>query len=43
MHEDRKIYIKLNADLEIPTGSGGESDFVPEVDDWGEVNEDIIL
>ena len=42
IREDRKIYIKLKTDIEIPAGGGGAG-FSPEVDDWGEVKEEIIL
>lgn len=41
--EDRKIYIKIEADFEIPKGVGGDGGFNPDVDNWGEINEDIIL
>ena len=43
VEEDRKIYIRIDADFEIPKGGGGGAGFNPNVDDWGEVNEDIIL
>lgn len=41
--EDRKIYICINADFEIPTGGSSDSGFRPDMDDWGKENEDIIL
>lgn len=41
--EDRKIYIRINTDFEIPTGGGSDSGFRPDMDDWGKENEDIIL
>ena len=43
VEEDRKIYIRIEADFEIPKGIGGEGGFAPDVDNWGEENEDIIL
>ena len=42
VREDRKIYIKLKTDIEIPAGGDGAG-FSPDVDDWGEVKEEIIL
>lgn len=43
--EDRKIYIKIDADFSIPTGGGddSESGFIPDVSDWGVVNQDIYI
>lgn len=41
--EDRKIYIKIKADIEIPNGGNSDSGFRPDIDGWGEENEDIIL
>lgn len=41
--EDRKIYIRIDGDFDIPTGGESDGGFNPDVDDWGEVNEDIIL
>ena len=43
VEEDRKIYIRIDANFEIPKGGGGGAGFNPNVDDWGNVNEDIIL
>lgn len=42
--KDRKIYIHIKADFEIPTGGGDEGGggFDADVDDWGVVNEDLI-
>lgn len=41
--EDRKIYIRINADFEMPTGGGSDSGFRPDLDQWQDENEDIIL
>lgn len=43
VNEDRKIYIHINADFEMPTGGGSDSGFKPDMDEWGEKNEDIVL
>lgn len=43
VENDRKIYIRIDAEFEIPTGIGDDGGFNPDVDDWGNVNEDIIL
>lgn len=43
VEEDRKIYIRIDADFKIPTDGNMGDGFRPDVDDWGEENEDIIL
>ena len=45
VEEDRKIYIRIDADFEIPTGGSSESSggFDPDVGQWGVKYEDIIL
>lgn len=43
VEEDRKIYIRINADFEMPTGGGSDSGFRPDLDEWQDENEDIIL
>lgn len=40
--DDRKIYLHIQADIEIPAG-GGDSGFIPGVDNWDSIDEDIIL
>lgn len=42
--DDRKIYIHIKADFEIPTGGevDGDGGFDADVSDWGVVNEDLI-
>ncbi len=43
--DDRKIYIKVTADFEIPNGNGNEGGgmFEPDLDQWGDIKEDIYL
>lgn len=42
--EDRKIYIHIDADFEIPDdGNDVGGGFDPDVGNWNEINEDIIL
>lgn len=43
VEEDRKIYIRIESDLVIPTGGSSDGGFSPDVDNWGAENEDIIL
>lgn len=41
--EDRKIYLHIDADFEIPINGSSDSGFIPDLDKWQEDNEDIIL
>lgn len=41
--EDRKIYIRIETNLEIPSGGSSGGGFDPSVGGWDEVNEEIII
>lgn len=42
VEDDRKIYIRIDGDFDI-SGGGSGGGFIPDVGDWNEENEDIIL
>ncbi len=43
IHNDKKIYINIDADFEIPNNGENQGGFNPEVGNWGEINQDLYI